>query len=202
MSDDRAAAFLRVLDWADNSTGGGTASTIAGAMAAALIAMVARLSTNGAGGEPDDFYAEIATESGALAEELRAGGDEDAQAFDAVLVAYRLPRGSDEERAARRGAIRTAVAHAARVPLHNGELCAATADLVARLEGRANPRALSDLQSAAYLAEAGLRGCLANVDINLPALKDEAAAADIRARANVLRARLPFAPASSTSAGS
>ena len=203
MSDERTAAFLRVLDPEDNSTGGGTASAIAGAMAAALVAMVARLSMNQAGGEPDDFYAEIATDGGALAEELRAGGDEDARAFDAVLAAYRLSRGSDEERAARRGAIRTALAHATRVPLRNGELCAAAAELVAQLEGRANPRALSDLQSAAYLAEAGLRGCLANVDINLPALKDEpAAAAEIRARADSLRARPPSTPAPSTSAGS
>jgi formiminotetrahydrofolate cyclodeaminase len=202
VSDERTAAFLQVLDPADNSTGGGTASAIAGAMAAALVAMVARLSSDRASGEPGEYYAEIASEGGALAVELRAGGDEDARAFGAVMAAYRLPKRSDEERAARSGAIRTAMAHATRVPLRNAELCAAVADLVARLEGRANPRALSDLQSAAYLAEAGLQGCLANVDINLPAMKDEAAAADIRARVDVLRARLPFTPASSISAGS
>ena len=202
MSDERTAAFLRVLDPADNSTGGGTASAIAGEMAAALIAMVARLSSDRAGGEPGDYYAEIASEGCTLAEELRAGGDEDARAFGAVMAAYRLPKWPDEERAARSGAIRTAIVQATRVPLRNAELCATVADLVARLEGRANPRALSDLQSAAYLAEAGLRGCLANVDINLPALNDEAAAADIRARADVLRARLPSTSASSISAGS
>jgi formiminotetrahydrofolate cyclodeaminase len=187
MTDELTTAFLRVLDPTDNSTGGGSASAIAGGMAAALAAMVARLSVNGAGGEPDDYYAAIAEQGAALSHALMAGADEDAQSFDAVMAGYRLPKTTDAEKAARTAAIRAAMAHATRVPLRNAELCTEVLALVARLTGRSKPRPLSDLQSAGYLARAGLLGCLANVDINLPGVKDEAAAAEIRTRAAALR---------------
>ncbi len=187
MTDELTATFLRVLDPADNSTGGGSASAIAGSMAAALAAMVARLSLNGAGSETDDYYLPIAQAGAALVQTLLAGGTEDAQSFDAVMAAYRLPKATDAEKTARSAAIRSAMTYATRVPLRNAELCAEVLALVARLAGRSNPRALSDLQSAGYLARAGLLGCLANVEINLPGVKDEAAAAEIRARAERLR---------------
>jgi formiminotetrahydrofolate cyclodeaminase len=188
MNDELTATFLRVLDPADNATGGGSASALAGGMAAALAAMVARLSVNGAGGEADDYYPPIAQAGAGLAQALIAGAAEDARSFDAVMAAYRLPKATDAEKAARGAAIRAAMVRATRVPLRNAELCAEALALVARLAGRSNPRALSDLQSAGYLARAGLLGCLANVEINLPGVKDEAAAAEIRARAGALRA--------------
>lgn len=187
MTDELTATFLRVIDPADNSTGGGSASAISGGMAAALAAMVARLSVNGAGSEPDDYYLPIAQAGAELAQALMAGASEDAHSFDAVMAAYRLSKATDAEKAARSTAIRAAMAHATRVPLRNAELCAEALALVGRLEGRSNPRALSDLQSAGYLARAGLLGCLANVDINLPGVKDEAAMAEIRLRADALR---------------
>ena len=182
MTHNDTTTFLRVLDPADNSTGGGSASAIAGSMAAALAAMVARLSVNGAGGEADDYYLPIAQTGAALAQALLAGATEDAHSFDAVMAAYRLPKTTDEEKAARTAAIRAAMAHATRVPLRNAELCAEALALVERLEGRSHPRALSDLQSAGHLARAGLAGCLANVEINLPGVKDEAAREEIEAR--------------------
>lgn len=186
MSDDRAATFLRVLDPADASTGGGSASALAGGMAASLAAMVARLSGRAAGGEPDAVYAAIAAEGAALSQALIAGADEDTVSFAAVMAAYRLPKATEAERAKRSAAIRAAMTHATRVPLRNAVLCAEVLALVARLEGRSNLRALSDLQAAGHLARAGLLGCLANVEINLPGVKDEAAAAEIREAARQL----------------
>jgi formiminotetrahydrofolate cyclodeaminase len=156
-------------------------------MAAALAAMVARLSSPTAGGEPEATYAEIAQAGTALSQELLEAADEDAASFDALVAAYRLPKETGEEKEARGDAIQAAMIHATDVPLANAELCAAVQALVARLEGRSNPRALSDLQSAGYLAHAGLLGCLANVDLNLPGIKDEAAATRIRERAAALR---------------
>lgn len=188
ITEGQMAAFHRVLDPLDNSTGGGTASAVAGAMAAALVAMVARLSVGANAAEPEAFYQGVAQEAGELRKALLAGAEEDALSFDAVMAAFRLPKATDAEKEARRAAIHEATVYATRVPLHNAESCAAVLDLAAQLEGRSNPRALSDLQSAGYLARAGLLGCLANVDINLPGVKDEAVAGEIRARAAALNA--------------
>ncbi len=185
--DDQITAFLRVLDPADTSTGGGTASAITGAMAAALVAMVSRLSAGPDATEPVAYYEDIAQAGNALAAALLEGADEDTRAFASVRVAYRLPRGSEVEVAARRAAIQSGLINAARVPLRNAQRCAQVSALVGRLEGRANPRVTSDLQCAAYLARAGLQGCLANVDINLPSIKDPAAAEEIRTQARDLR---------------
>lgn len=187
MSDESSGAFRRVLDPEDNSTGGGAASALAGAMAAALTAMVARLSLAGAGPEADEYYIPVVEDGVRLAEDLRTGAEEDAAAFDAVMAAYQLPKATEEQKAQRTPAIRAAMQHATEVPLRNAEHCLAVLRLVAKLEGRSNPRALSDLQSASYLAAAALRGCLANVDINLPSVKDEKVAAPIRSRAEALR---------------
>jgi methenyltetrahydrofolate cyclohydrolase len=185
--DDQIAAFLRVLDPADTSTGGGTASAIAGALAAALVAMVSRLSAGPDAAEPVANYEDIAQAGNALAAALLEGADEDTQAFASVRAAYRLPKGSEVEVVARRAAIQSGLINAARVPLRNAQHCAQVSALVGWLEGRANPRVTSDLQCAAYLARAGLQGCLANVDINLPSIKDLVAAEEIRTQARDLR---------------
>ncbi|MBI9046152.1 MAG: cyclodeaminase/cyclohydrolase family protein [Anaerolineaceae bacterium] len=73
----------------------------------------------------------------------------------------------------RRAVIQAAWIQAAEVPLANADGCAAVLELALHLRGRSNPNAASDLSCAFYLALAGLKGCIANVEINLPAIKDE-----------------------------
>lgn len=180
--------FRRVLDPKDNSTGGGSASAIGGAMAASLAAMVARLSIRPDASEPESFYREIAAAGAALSGELLAGSHEDAAAFDAVVAAYRLPKASDEEVAVRREAIQSAFVTATRVPLANARRCAAVLNLVTDLQGRSNERAKSDLICAWRLGEAALQGCLANVEINLPGIKDQAVRGAIAAEMEALAA--------------
>ena len=173
LTDEALATFRRVLDPTDNSTGGGSASAIAGAMAASLAAMVARLSIRPDSPEPESFYKRIAAEAAQLSAELLDGSYRDAAAFDAVVAAYRLLKGTDDEKAARSAAIQDAIAEATRVPLGNAQRCAVALGLARELEGRSNPRAESDLICALRLGEAGLRGCLANVEINRTMIKDE-----------------------------
>ena len=186
--DENVEAFLRLLDPADNSTGGGTASAVAGAMAAALVAMVARLSIGKEGLEAKSFYRELSAEAEALSGELLDGGREDSDAFMAVLSAYRLAKDTDEEKSARREAIQRAVLQAARVPLANMERCWRVLELAMQLQGRSNPNAASDLECALHLARAGLLGCADNVEINLPAIKDLQAAGELAERARSLKA--------------
>lgn len=184
--DENIAAFLKVLDPSDDATGGGTASAIAGAMAAALVGMVARLSIGKEGMEEERFYRALGEEAEALARQLFDGGREDSQAFDAVRAAYHLPKDSDEAKAERRRVIREALVEAARVPLGNAEHCWRALELAHHLEGRSNPHAASDLECAVYLAHAGLMGCLANVKINLESIEDQEAAQGLGERAGEL----------------
>ena len=163
---------MRVLDANDNSTGGGTASCVAGAMAAGLAAMVARLSMGKKDLAPREHYETIAAEAEKLSEALFDGGHKDAAAFDAVSSAYRLPKETEEAKASRSRAIQAAMVHAAEVPLANARRCKRILMLCRTLEDSYNTNAASDLECAGYLAIAGLNGSAANVRINLPYIKD------------------------------
>ena len=175
-------AFLRVLDAADNSTGGGTASSVAGAMAAGLTAMVARLSMGKKDLAPMEHYQTIATEAESLSGKLFNGGQEDAAAFDQVTEAYRMPRDTAADKDSRIQAIQKAMAHAAEVPLLNAARCKRILELCRNLKESFNSNAASDLECALLLASAGLNGCAANVRINLPYIKDENIHKDIEER--------------------
>lgn len=187
---ENVQSFLKVLDPTDNSTGGGTASAVAGAMAAGLAAMVARLSIGKADMEPEEFYTQRNETLTQLANELFAGGHHDSQAFSLVRQAFQLPKDNDDEKAARQQAIQTAWKKASEIPLANAQRCAQVLDLVKELEGRSNKNAASDLACALYLAQAGVKGCLENVDINLPMIKDEALVAKLSEQAAALREAL------------
>jgi formiminotetrahydrofolate cyclodeaminase len=179
-------AFLKVLDPADRTTGGGSASAIAGAMAGALAAMVAELSLNKEGMGSEVFYEEASMQGRKLSAALMQGSTEDHLAFTAVRDAFRLPKQSEEERAMRQQAIQAAWIQATQIPLANAERCAQILELVTDLEGRSNPNAASDLRCAAHLARAGLRGCLENVAINIPSIEHQATVEELNQRAQVL----------------
>lgn len=180
------ASFLKVLDPNDNSTGGGTASAVAGAMAAALVAMVARLSIGREGSKEASFYQTLISEAELLATELFTGGRRDTEAFAAVMDSFKMPRESEKQMSTRRRAIDEAMLTATRVPLTNAEKCRQILDLKQKLEGHFNPNTASDLECAGHLARAGFWGCLANVKINLPGLKNESQAAKIAKRVEEL----------------
>jgi len=184
--DQNIKAFLRVLDTSDNSTGGGTASGIAGAMAAGLAAMVARLSIGKKDLSPRAYYEKIASQAETIAGRLFDGAREDAAAFDRVGSAYKLPKETDEDKAFRSLGIQKAMVHAAEVPLSNAGYCKTVLDLCRQLEEKFNTNAKSDLECAGYLAKAGLKGCLANVRINLPYIKDETVCREIKRKMDLM----------------
>lgn len=152
----------------DPTPGGGSAAALSGAVAAALVAMVASMakSRTGAVHERERLDAALgwAREAG---ERLRALVDEDAEAYDAVVAAYRLPKGTDDEKAARKAAIGTALARATDVPLHSAEACLVVLKAAQEAAAHGNPNAVSDARTGGAMAYAGLTGAAENVRINL-----------------------------------
>jgi formiminotetrahydrofolate cyclodeaminase len=189
-NDDDITAFLKVMDPADDQTGGGTASAVAGAMAAGLAGMVARLSIGRDGMESESYYREIDAEAQVLTHSLLRGGREDSEAFGAVMRAFTLPKCTDDEKALRSRSIQDGMVGATRVPLENAERCARVLALVGKLRGHSNLNAASDLEVAGGLAKTALEGCLANVAINVDSIKDEGTAEALASRSSELRARL------------
>ncbi|MFZ4616081.1 MAG: cyclodeaminase/cyclohydrolase family protein [Rectinemataceae bacterium] len=192
--------YLKVLDPDDSSAGGGSASAIAGAMAGALVALVARFSrpslrkkadarpADGTATGDDAVLEGMAERAVVLSQRLRAGAREDTEAFQEVRDSYRLPKASEAEKAKRQLEVQAAWVLATRKPLENAEACLALLELGRELQLTVNPNVHSDYSSGIYLARAGLLGCLDNVSINLPSLKDEGLAAAIALRAAACRA--------------
>ena len=104
------------------------------------------------------------------------------------MAAYRLPRSTDEEKAARRKAQQAALKQAAEVPMTIAERCARIVELAKPAAEMGNKWAVSDAGVAVLLGEACMRAALLNVYINLSSIKDQAYAADMRARIEVLTA--------------
>ena len=179
--------LARVLDSVDATVGGGSASALAGAMAAGLVGMVARLSAGCGLGLGDEQYVAAADETDELGRSLLAGADEDADAYAVVKAAYGLPRDGEEALAARQAAIEKALEVAATVPLENACRSLRVRELCAQLSGRSNPAAGSDFAAAVLLADAAVRGCLLNVDVNTVLLSDSPAAAHLRRAAETVR---------------
>lgn len=180
-----------ILDSGDATVGGGSASALAGAMAAGLAGMVARLSIGKGFGLPDAGYQEIVASADALARDLRQGAVRDSSAYLLIKQAYALPKGTPEEKAARAEAIQQAGIAAATVPLENAGKCARVRQLCESLQGQSNPNAGSDLKVAGMLCRAGLEGCLDNIAANLPLIKDGAVRAGFEAQAARLGGEKP-----------
>ncbi len=182
-------AFLKVLDSQDNSTGGGSASSVAGSMAAGLAGMVARLSMGKKDLEPSAHYEAIALQAEKLSTDLLAGSNTDSDAFAVVSDAFGLSKGTEEEKTARSQAILDGMTLCAEVPLKNAAMCLEVIELCDKLEKKYNTNASSDLECAQHLAQAGLKGCAANVRVNLPYLKDEDQVRDLETRLETIESK-------------
>jgi glutamate formiminotransferase/formiminotetrahydrofolate cyclodeaminase len=177
LSGRTVAGFLAALGSSEPTPGGGSASALAGAMGAALLAMVGAMPSRRAPAEADvDRLQQAGRRCATLAERLTALVDEDSAAYDAVSAAYKLPKASDQEKTRRSGRIQEALRGAIEPPLavvHRSADAAEAAVVIARF---GNPNAASDIGVAVELLGAAARGAKLNVDINLAGLKDGDAA--------------------------
>ena len=174
MADETIARFLDELASGAPVPGGGAAAALEAALGAALVAMVCNLTI---GKEKYRAHEQTMREARAAAEELRAQAlalaAEDSAAYSAVGAAYALPRGSDEEKAARQARIQEALKGATDVPLRTVALAARVIELCAHIVDGANTNAISDVGVGALSARAALDGSALNVKINLALIKDE-----------------------------
>jgi len=164
---------------ADTPTpGGGSAAALAGALAAALTTMVARLTLNRK--KYAAVQAEIetlVTKSERLRTALAARVPQDAEAYNRVVAAYRLPKTTDKDRDARQEAIQQALAHAAEVPLATARDAVAALELARTAARMGNVNALTDAGTAAHMARAAFEGAILNVRVNADQIVDRKQAA-------------------------
>jgi formiminotetrahydrofolate cyclodeaminase len=153
--------------------GGGSVSALAASLGAALASMVCRLTI----GKNSNVTVQTELESVLIkSEKLRAKFtaliDEDTNAFNMVIAAYRLPKETTEQNAQRAAAIQAAYKEATVVPLQLLELCAEAVALLKIIGEKGNKNSLSDAGVAVLMLEAACEGAAMNVRINLANITD------------------------------
>src|SRR5262245_23996070 len=174
------ADLMDAFSSTDAVPGGGSAAAVAGAVGVSLLMMVASLpkTKTGAPEETADL-AEAASRLHPLRDALVELVDRDSDAYRQVLAAFRLPRVSDAEKAARREAIGGATRAAIDAPLDTMRLCQQALRGAVIVASNGSRKTTSDVGVAVELLSAALRGARLNVDINLAGLDDEAYSARI-----------------------
>jgi methenyltetrahydrofolate cyclohydrolase len=162
----------------DPTPGGGSAAALSGATGAALVAMVCAMPKTRTGAPEERGRLETALGwAREASSRLRSLVDEDSEAFDAVMAAYRLPKATDEEKAQRKKAITLAMSRATQVPVQTAEACLVVMRAAVEAAQNGNPNALSDARTGGAMAWAGLLGAAENVRIN--ASSDDSTAAGL-----------------------
>src|SRR6266702_4222701 len=176
--------FVEQLAAPTATPGGGSAAAASAAMAAGLADMVASMSRGKkAYLQHERELSEAIARLSELREALKAAIDADAESYNAVMRAYKQAKDS----AGKDGVIEDALKQATNVPLGVAERAREVAGIVETLKPITNPNMKSDLTTASALARAAMEGALANVEINLESLKDQAFAADTRKRISVFK---------------
>jgi glutamate formiminotransferase/formiminotetrahydrofolate cyclodeaminase len=190
----RAAQGPTLDGWIDElasvepAPGGGSAAALAGALAAALVAMVGRLtSSRKAYAAVAEEFKGITEEAERLRLELRRLVDEDAESYQGVMAAYKLPKDTPEERQKRQEAIDRALLAAAQVPLRTARAAARVAALARRAAEAGNKNAVCDAGVGALLAMTSATGAAYNVAINVKGLANQASGATLRSQSDELR---------------
>jgi formiminotetrahydrofolate cyclodeaminase len=186
--DKPVSQLLEAFASSAPTPGGGSASALAGAVGASLLMMVASLPKTRHGSDED--RAALSDAKAALspaARELADLVDRDADAYDVVVAAYRLPKSSDAEKAARRQAIQRGMRGAIDTPLAMLRAIHTAARSAVAVARHGNTSAASDVIVAAALLDAAASGAYANVTINLGGLEDAEQESGLGREARTLR---------------
>ena len=176
--------FARETASESAAPGGGSVSAYMGALAAALGAMVANLSAHKRGW--DDRWKEFsdqAVKGQDIMERLLKLVDEDTAAFAKIMNVFSMPKGTEEEKAARAEAMEKATLYATQVPLRTMQTALEAMPLALEMVRKGNPASASDAGVGAIAALAAVKGAQLNVRINAAGLKDRAMADSLTAEA-------------------
>ena len=166
--------FLSETASSSPAPGGGSVAALSGALGTALSSMVCNLTI---GKEKykdvEDEIKKVLTKSEKLRKELTILIDEDTDAFNDVIKAFKMPKETDEQKKKRSNAIQQGYKTAAQVPLKTAETCEQILDIANVLAKKGNQNSITDAAVSALMAKAGVESAVLNVKINLGSIKDE-----------------------------
>ena len=179
--------FVDEVSTESPAPGGGSVSALAGALSAALTAMVANLTV----GKKEyqgvwQELSELSERAQEIKDRLLRAVDDDTEAFNDLMAAMRLPKATSEQKQEREAAIQQGYRKAAAVPLETAGACLEALKLSLAVAEKGNANSASDAGVAALMARAGVEGAALNVLINLPSIKDRALQDDFREKAETL----------------
>jgi len=167
-------SFLDEVASESPAPGGGSVAALAGALAAALSAMVCNLTLN------KEKYASVHDEIEEVLERCEHTRDrlldivdKDTEAFNRVMDALKLPKTTEEEKRIRKNKLQEAFKGAALVPLETARLCAEIIEVTKTVAQKGNQSSITDAVVSALMAEAGFKAAILNVKINLASIKDK-----------------------------
>lgn len=179
--------FLNKVAGSDPVPGGGSIAALNGAIASALAAMVANLTIGKKNyADCEELMKQIAERAAGLKEEFVADVDRDSEAYDRVFACFKMPKATDEEKAARSAAIQEATKYAAQVPMEVARRAYGLMDTIAQVARKGNQNAVTDACVAMMAARSAVLAALMNVRINLGSLKDKEFALAMQAEADGL----------------
>lgn len=187
LADLTVKDFLDKVSGNDPVPGGGSIAALNGALASALATMVAQLTIGKKGYEMSEEvmrHAQILTAR--LQKEFIGLVDKDSEAYNAVFACFKLPKATDEEKAARSVAIQEATKQAALVPMEVARKALDMMSVIADVARLGNRNAVTDACVAMMSARSAVLGALLNVRINLSSLKDKEFVQQLRAEADAM----------------
>jgi methenyltetrahydrofolate cyclohydrolase len=180
MNEETIGGWLDELASSAPAPGGGAAGALEVAVGAALVEMVCNLTIGKpAFAEHEGTMTEARDRATTIRHQAVGLAAEDAEAFAAVIAAYRMPKETEAEAAARSARIQEALEGAAEVPLRTAAAASEVVDLAERIVPGANPNVISDAAAAAAAARSALSSSLVNIDANRASITDPALRAEL-----------------------
>ena len=190
ISSETLSTYLDRLASREPTPGGGAAAAVSAAQAAALVGMVARYTTGARYAQHAAAVQEIIDAAVQLGHEALSLAEADEQAFRRVIDSYKLPSGTEEEKAARSAAVDSALVGAAEVPAALLLLARRAVEAAAELYGIANPMVISDVAAAAAAIRAAVTTAQVNIEVNAAGIADPGAKARLLAETAGLEAQI------------